>query len=216
MKTVDCQNCGKQTTKSVGRYNEAIKNGWNFFCSIKCRYAYQEKGNEFLCAWCSKIIRKTPAQQRQTKANVFCSKPCAACHNNRNKHTGTRRSKLERYLEQQLKLNFPTLNFSCNTNKPIGLELDFYFPELKLAVELNGILHFQPIYGSEKLKRIQEIDREKADRCVQVGIKLFIIDVSSERHLTQKIKEAHWKNIKELVTSLEKCAGHTNEQVSLL
>ena len=216
MKTVDCQKCGNQTIKSNGRYNETIRNGWNFFCSIKCRYAYQDKSKEFACAWCSKIIKKTPAQIRQTKANVFCSKSCAACYNNRHKHTGTRRSKLECYLEQQLKLNFPSLSFLCNAKEPIGAELDFYFPELKLAVELNGILHYQPIYSSEKFKRIQEIDREKAKKCSLAGIKLCIIDVSREPHLTQIIKEKHWKTIKELVASVEKRAGYTTEQVSLL
>jgi hypothetical protein len=216
MKIVECRKCGKQTTKSNSRYNEAIKNGWNFFCSIKCRYCFQEKGSEFSCAWCLKIIRKTPAQIRQIKTNVFCSKSCAACYNNRHKHTGTKRSKLECFLEKQLKLNFPALNFSCNTNRTIGLELDFYFSELKLAIELNGILHFQPIYGFEKLNRIQEIDKEKAKKCDQAGIKLHIIDVSREPHLTQKIKEKHWKAVKELVASLEKRAGYTNAQVSLL
>jgi len=216
MKIVECQNCGKQTAKLDYRYNEAIKNGWKSFCSIKCRYAYQEKGAEFLCAWCSKHIKKTPAEIRKTKVNVFCTKSCAAYYNNRHKQTGTRRSKLECYLEQQLKLNFPPLDFSCNTNKTIGLELDFYFPELLLAIELNGILHYQPIYGLEKLNRIQELDKLKADRCAQAGIKLRVVDNSNELHLTQKIKEKNWKIIKELVTSRKKRADYTNEQVSLL
>src|SRR5687768_6425576 len=113
---------------------------------------------------CSKVIRKTPAQIRQTKANVFCTKSCAARYNNRNKHTGTRRSKLENYIERELKLKLPFLNFLCNTRKPMGLELDFYFPALKLALELNGILHFQPIYGLEKLKRTQKIDKDKMQK----------------------------------------------------
>lgn len=218
MKIVYCQNCKRQTTKSVGRYNESIKNGWNFFCSLKCRYAFKEKGKEFKCAWCTEIIKKTPAQIRQTKTNVFCSKSCAAKYNNRHKQTGTRRSKLENYLEQKLKSDFPFINFLCNARKPIGLELDFYFPDLKLAIEYNGILHYQPIYGFAKLKRIQEIDREKAERCRQASIRLCVIDVSGEPHLTENVKENHWKTVKELVTSTakKKRAGHTNEQVSFL
>ncbi len=216
MPIVDCQNCGKKAAKSNGRYNEAIKNGWNFFCSIKCRYGYQEKGKEFSCAWCSQTISKTPAQIKKTKATVFCSKSCAACYNNKHKQTGTRRSKLECYLEQQLKLNLPNLNFLCNTKIPIGTELDFYFPELKPAIEINGFLHYQPIYGSGKLKRIQEIDREKADKCRQTSIKLFIIDVSQEFHLSQKVKDKHWETVKKLVASEKKRADYTNEQVFLL
>ena len=123
---------------------------------------------------------------------------------------------MESYLEQQLKLNFPQLKFACNTRKPIGSELDFYFSELKLAIEINGFLHYKPIYGTEKLKRIQEIDREKAYKCDQLRIELYVIDVSLEPHLNLDIKEKHWKTVKELVTSNEKCADYTNEQVSLL
>lgn len=216
MKIVDCRKCGKQTARSIGRYNESIKNGWNIFCSIECRYAFQEKGTEFCCSWCSKIIKKTPGQIRQIITNVFCSKSCAARYNNRHKHTGTKRSKLECFLENQLKSNFPDLIFFCNTKQPIGSELDFYFPALKLGVEINGILHYKPIYGLEKLKRIRKIDQEKIDKCVEAGIALHIFDVSGEPHLTEKVKDKHWKSIKELVTSFQKRAGYTDAQVSYL
>jgi len=212
MKIVECQNCGKQTTKSHCRYNESVKNGWKIYCSIKCRYAHQEKGVEFFCAWCSKLIIKTPAEIRKTKTNVFCTKSCAAYYNNRHKKTGTRRSKLECYLEHQLKLNFPALDFSCNVNQIIGLELDFYFPELRLAIELNGILHYQPIYGSEKLNRIQELDKVKAQKCAEAKIKLCVVNNSTELHLTQKIKEKNWKTVKELVTSAKKRADYTTSR----
>lgn len=198
---VACRNCSEQTEKTISRYNESIKNGWNFFCSIKCRYAYKEKGEEFFCAWCSKIIIKTPAQQRQTKRNVFCTKSCAAKYNNRNKQTGTRRSKLEQYLEQQIIKHFPSIEFYCNKRKPINLELDFYFPKLKLAIEINGFLHFKPVYGVEKLKRIQKIDEQKAEKCFRMKIDLIIIDVSNEPHLTKEIKDKHWRTVRELITS---------------
>jgi hypothetical protein len=214
MITVECKNCGKHVTKTNGRYNESIKNGWNFFCSISCRYGYQEKGKEIACAQCQKLIRKTPAQVRQTINNVFCSKSCAAFYNNSHKRTGTRRSKLKVFIEHHLRLEFSELDFQCNTNSSIGKELDFYFPKLQLAIELNGIFHYQPIYGQEKLERIQKNDKEKANRCWEAGIELFVIDVSDRAYLTQKRKESYWTIVKELVTSFQKRAGHTNEQVS--
>lgn len=214
MRIVDCKKCGSQTTKTNGRYNEAIKNGWNFFCSIKCRYAYQEKVREFSCAYCSQSIKKTPAQIRQTKSNVFCSKSCAARYNNGHKSYGTRRSKLECYLEKQLQQQFPELHFLCNTKKPIGLELDFYFPNLKLAIEINGFLHYQPIYGLNKLKRIQELDKEKALNCSENSIRLCIIDVSNEPHLTNQIKEKHWNTVKELLKKTEKSSNCFNHKIS--
>lgn len=216
MKTLICQRCGKQFTRSNGRYNEAVKKGWNFFCSLKCRNTSYEKGEEFQCAECSEKVIKTPAQFRKTKFNVFCSKSCAANYNNKHKKYGTRRSKLERFLENQLKLNFPELRFFFNNRHTIGAELDFYFPDLKLAIELNGILHFQPIYGKEKLLRIQEIDTEKRKSCFKSGIELIIFDVSRENQLTQKIKDKNWKKVKELVTSKSEVCRLHHEQVSSL
>jgi hypothetical protein len=33
--------------------------------------------------------------------------------------------------------------------------LDFYFPELRFAIELNGITHYEPIYGEDKFEKIK-------------------------------------------------------------
>lgn len=215
MRIVECKNCGNQVSKTKGRYNESIKNGWNFFCSISCRYGYQEKGRELYCAQCQKAIRKTPGQIRQTKKNVFCSKSCAASYNNSHKRYGTRRSKLEAFIEEHLRSEFPDLKLQCNTNYPIGIELDFYFLDLACAIELNGVVNYLPIYGEEKLARIQKNDRRKARRCLKAGIELVVLDVSDREYLTQKRKEKYWMKVKELVTSFQKRAGHTNVQVSL-
>ena len=214
MKTVECKNCGRMLIKTNGRYNESVKNGWNFFCSLSCRYGYQEKGKEFPCAQCQKLIRKIPAQIRQTKHNVFCSKSCAALYNNKHKHRGTRRSKLEVFIEKRLRLEFSRIELQCNTHHVIDMELDFYFPELRLAMELNGIFHYKPIYRQEKLRRVQELDRQKLRRCLKAGIRLFVIDISRVTHLTQAAQEECWEVVKELVTSFQRRAGHTSVQVS--
>jgi very-short-patch-repair endonuclease len=210
MPQIICEHCGQRAVKSVGRYNESIKNGWKFFCSIKCRYAIHEKGQKFSCAWCANVIVKTPAEKRKTKFNVFCNKSCAASFNNRNKTTGVRRSKLEKYLEIQINHDYPDLIVLYNSKKIIGLELDFYFPTLKLAVEFNGHLHFQPIYGVERLQRIQEIDKEKLVKCNEMGIDLRIVDVSREFHLTIELKSKHWQMLKEMLVSRMKLKDYTN------
>jgi hypothetical protein len=213
MRSVECKNCGRSALKSISRYNESLKNGWNFFCSRTCRYGYQEKGRETQCAHCQKPVRKTPAEIRKTKRHVFCSKSCAASFNNRHKEHGCRRSRLERYIEQRLNQEFGDLVFTCNGLDIIGAELDFYFPELNLAVEVNGIMHYKPIYGLAKLKQIQDSDQHKAMFCRKQKIKLKIIDVSREVSYTKSMREKYWKVVKKLVASRLKRAGHTNVQV---
>ena len=213
MIVVDCKRCGARALKTEGRHNEAIKNNWNFFCSRACRYGYQEKGRPVACACCRKIVRKTPAQMRRAKSNAFCSKSCAATYNNTHKEHGARRSRLESLIEGRLRAEFPDVDLRCNTSEAVGSELDFYFPAFGLAIELNGILHYKPIYGVVKFARIQALDEQKAARCAGRGIELFALDVSEVNHLTRRDEEKWWGVVKGLVTSAARRAGHTSEQV---
>ena len=57
----------------------------------------------------------------------------------------------------------------------ISFELGFCF----LAFELNGIFHYEPIYGEKKLNQIQNNDTRKFQACLEKGIEMCMIDVSS-------------------------------------
>ena len=129
--------------------------------------------------------------------NSFCCKSCAATFNNRNKTHGTRRSKLEVFIESQLRSQFPTLDFETNS-KTIGSELDFYFPSLKKGLEINGIFHYQPIYGEMKLQQIQKNDLEKLHQAQQFGIELIVYKDESKR-FTKKKASQQWEEIKILL-----------------
>ncbi len=48
-----------------------------------------------------------------------------------------------------------------------------------MAIELNGILHYEPIYGEDKLSQIQTNDERKFKACVEKGIELCWLDTSS-------------------------------------
>ena len=142
-----------------------------------------------MCANCSTSFSKLPSQIAKTKNN-FCSKSCAATYNNKNKKFGTRRSKLERLIEAMLRTDYPHLAFYCNDKETIGSEIDFYFPILKLAIQINGPLHYQTIYGQTKLDQIQRMDSEKKAACQHLNIKLVEVDCSQDKYLNKnKIQE---------------------------
>jgi very-short-patch-repair endonuclease len=72
----------------------------------------------------------------------------------RNKHNNQficgSRSKAEQLLENSLKNEFPKLQISTNDRHVLeGKELDFYIPELKTAIEWNGIFHQKAVKGDD-------------------------------------------------------------------
>jgi hypothetical protein len=108
------------------------------------------------------------------------------------KTKGNRRSKLEIYLEEQIHLQYPQYELICNGKSAINSELDFYFPTLKLAIELNGIFHYEPIYGPDKLLSVQNNDQRKFLLCHQNNIALAVIDSGSSKYITKKSKDYFW------------------------
>lgn len=147
-------------------------------CSSLCRSKAYSKKVQIKCKNCEKIFLKRTSQLKKFP-NSFCSSSCAATYNNTHKTHGSRRSKLETYLEQILPIKYPDLEFHFNRKDAINSELDIYLPELKLAFELNGIFHYEPIYGADKLNQIQNNDSRKFQACLEQGIELCIIDTSS-------------------------------------
>jgi len=62
---------------------------------------------------------------------------------------------------------------------PSGLEIDIFVPAHNLAIELNGPMHYVPIHGEEKLKRIQLLDKAKSIESHNIGLSLVVIDISN-------------------------------------
>ncbi len=170
---VNCINCNILFNKK--EYDVKRRNG-KVFCSKKCYYDYLKRNSKVNCKNCNKEFFKSPKEQLKTKNN-FCCKSCATTYNNKNKTHGTRVSKLELFLQNNL-LERYCYDFHFNRKDTINSELDIYIPELKLAFELNGIFHYEPIYGEEKLNQIQNNDNRKFQACLEKGIELCIIDTS--------------------------------------
>jgi endo-alpha-1,4-polygalactosaminidase (GH114 family) len=94
---------------------------------------------------------------------------------------------------------YPYIQIDFNEKSAINSELDIYIPSLSLAFELNGILHYNPIYGTEKLQQIQNNDNKKIKECKEKQINLVIIDTRKQNYFKEKTSKEYLKIITETI-----------------
>ena len=194
---VNCDKCNK----SLSRYPSEINKTGKYWCSYECRYP-DNKRKIVNCLKCNKEFSKLNAECIKFP-NHFCSRSCSASYNNTHKSYGTRRSKLEQYLEEQIRLNYADLELVCNQKSVIESELDFYFPELRFAIELNGITHYEPIYGEDKFDKIKNNDKRKIIACYEKDIELAIVDSSACSYLNESAKNKYKNLVFELLEKVK-------------
>jgi len=209
-KSLICDHCLNPFPVSYDRWRGArsekkIK-GKNFFCCQECKNLFFGHGPKAKveCLNCNQPFEKKEAQIKRNP-NHFCCCSCSVSYNNKNKIHGNRRSKLEVWLEEKLPEAYPNLELHFNRKDAINSELDIYIPSLKLAFELNGIFHYEPIYGEEKLNQIQNNDNRKFAACHENGISLCIIDTSKQIRFTEKSSLPFLDIIKQIINSKLTC-----------
>ena len=169
------------------------------YCSKNCYHnSMKIEKVSINCLNCNIIFYKSKSKLKKYP-NSFCSKSCSASYTNKHKSTGYKRSKLEIYLEEQLTLLYPNLQIDYNKKDAIGSELDIYIPSLNLAFELNGIFHYEPIYGINKLNQIKNNDTSKSKACHDAKIDLCIIDTSPQKYVKPSTSKKYFDIINNII-----------------
>jgi hypothetical protein len=199
----ECNLCKMQfeSPRSYSNHVRWVHKKISFHNKIQCKYCGWEVANHQLqkhedgcsknpinigyCKQCNVLIDVNDHKRS------FCSSSCAATYNNTHKTQGYRRSKLEVWLEDQLKLMYPDLEIHFNHKDIINSELDIYIPSLKIAFELNGIFHYEIIYSSDQLTKIQNNDNRKYQACIDKGISLCVIDTSKQKQFKEKTSKIY-------------------------
>jgi hypothetical protein len=194
-----CEKCNNPFKREKHYVQSYIKKGMKNFCSLKCMNLNTLSKIIAPCGWCGKEVKRVLNQVQKSKSGkIFCDHTCACSYTSTHKTKGVRRSKLEIYLESKLQYQYPKLEIHFNRKDAINSELDIYIPKLKLAIELNGIFHYEPIYGKEKLQQIQNNDNRKFQACLEKQIELCIIDSSKLSYF----KEQNAKPYLDIITNI--------------
>lgn len=118
--------------------------------------------------------------------------------------TSRQGSKLEREIAHSLVENGYDVDY--HQKHLIGseaLEIDIYLPELNVAVEVDGISHFEPVWGEDKLRKQQRADREKNGLLLRNG-KAVIRLKQRKKNLSLYDQEALKERLLEALKPLQK------------
>lgn len=164
------------------------------YCSNACKKENQNIYYNHICKGCNKNYTS------KRNDSMYCTGSCRSTNlklsTYAHKAGGKSRSKIELYLEEILPKDFPDIIFNFNDKETIGSELDIYMPQLKIGIELNGIIHYEPIYGESTLIRVQNNDKRKMITCANVGVELIVINMGnkgfSKSQREEIYKEIHY------------------------
>jgi hypothetical protein len=172
------------------------------YCSKKCYSKGQVTGKYIKCDSCGTDKYKTLREIKRNKSGFFyCGYKCKGTHWNQNKNYGFNRSKLEIWIESKIKNKYDFDILFNDRSLLSNYELDIYIPNLKIAFELNGIFHYEPIFGEEKLKIIKKKDIEKINLCYEKGVDLISIDTTDSKRFNEA-RDAKYLNY--IITEIEK------------
>ena len=78
--------------------------------------------------------------------------------------------------------------------------IDLYIPSLRTAIEVDGPMHFEPVFGEDKLQRRQSADSQKNGLILGSGMALIRVKLSkrnSQRYLREV--EANLQNLLDII-----------------
>lgn len=161
---------------------KAFENMYNFLQKEKFEILSVSEGTFDSSSWCLKcenghtFIRKAN-KMRDSIARINAVY-CPHCWKSSSEEEYVRL-----LLEEEFKKPFPNIRPSWMHNESTGyaLELDMFNEDMMLAVEYNGIHHYEPIFGEDSLASVMKKDILKQELCLQSGVHLIQIKAHKKK-----------------------------------
>lgn len=93
-------------------------------------------------------------------------------------------SKLEKFVVESLSKDYKVKHHDKKLVKNEKLELDIYLPDLNTVIEIDGISHFEPIWGEEHFLKQQRADAVKSGLVLSLGFVMIRVKQTC-RHITK-------------------------------
>ena len=101
-------------------------------------------------------------------------------------------SKTERYVSAALEEEgYGVIIHARNLIQSQALEVDMFVPDLKTAVEIDGPSHFEPVWGSDKLKKQQSSDTAKQGLLLNNGYVLIRVIQRDKSMSIKRMKDVY-------------------------
>lgn len=143
--------------------------------------------------------------EKRDKTEVRDMKKKAFSEMNKSGKTG---SKLERFLFEKLReMGYNVLAHKKGLIANSNLEPDLVLPDIKLIIEIDGPMHFFPLFGQEKLDKTIAADNEKNGLFLQEGFCILRVKHICKT-LSQFKKRKALSDIVEKIEEIKK--NHTN------
>jgi very-short-patch-repair endonuclease len=113
-------------------------------------------------------------------------------------------SALEKYLlKELLKKKYKIIYHKEHMLRNIYLHIDLFIQSLSTAIEIDGPSHFEPIWGEERLKKVQAADKQKTGLILSEGLCLVRIQ-QKQSSITQRYQREVLKNLVSVLSEIEK------------
>ena len=188
-------NCHNQTKDFNSFYNIAKQVHCNKYKYDETTYVNRKRKMKIFCP--------EHGEFWQCPSNHLSGNGCPFCGNKNNI------SEQKIFFNLKKKFSDEDIIYQYRNHNLFGaMSLDFYLPKYKIAIEHQGIQHFEPVKkfgGKENLKKTIERDSIKRKICNDNGISILYVSLD-KKTLKYSNNEMHIiSSIEELIDKIKKC-----------